>query len=466
MKTRKLTIFGLLLLQVILATSELSGQYLRIMNGPVLGAVGPDYALVWVRGTGVCTMQVEYADNLQMTDSRRTDPVMLSKDSDYCATLRIEGLRAGSPYFYRILVNGKPDKYTGRHPPSTFKTAPEDDFKGVFRVAFGSCARFQYDRHQEIWTILPRFQPDLFFWIGDNIYGDSLDPDIIAEEYRRQRDLPNIVQFLKEVPQLATWDDHDFGINNSDRTNPSKAAMLEQFRLYWPNPSAGTSEAPGVFFHYRYGGVDFFFLDDRYHRDPEDKPDSPEKTHLGAAQLSWLKKQLSESDAVFKLIIAGGPWSTFKESDSWGDFLYERNGIFDFIRDESISGVVLVSGDTHAAELNVIPWSDHGGYDLYDLVSSPLAQLPLRGAAFRRPGNPEESRLRIPFTQSPNFGLIEFDLSGEPTLTFNVIGADGRPVWEPFVLEASDLVNGVSSWETKIDKTSRLLMGLMKSTAP
>ena len=89
-----------------------------------------------------------------------------------------------------------------------------------------------------------------------------------------------------------------------------------------------------MFFHYRYGGVDFFFLDDRYHRDPKDEPDSPEKTHLGTAQLSWLKTQLSESDAAFKVIIAGGPWSTFKASDSWGDFLHERNGIFDFIRDE------------------------------------------------------------------------------------------------------------------------------------
>lgn len=464
MQTRKIIIIGLLA-QAMLAASALSGQYLRMMNGPMLGAVGPDYALVWVRGTAEISMQVEYADNLQMTEARRTVPVVLSKADDYCATLRIEGLQPGTRFFYRVLVEGKPDKYAGLQPPSSFKTAPGEDFKGVFRVAFGSCARFQYDRKQDIWTILPRYRPDLFFWTGDNIYGDSLDPDIIAEEYRRQRDIPNIVEFIKEVPQLAIWDDHDYGLNNSDRTNPSRAGMLEAFRRYWANPSYGTDETPGVFFHYHYGGVDFFFLDDRYHRDPEDKPDSPGKTHLGTKQLAWLKKQLGESEAVFKVLVNGGPWTTFKETDSWGDFLHERDGLFDFIRDEGISGVVLVSGDTHTAELNVIPWSAHGGYDLYDLVSSPLAQVPFQKAIFRTPGNAEESRIRIPFTQSPNFGLIEFDFSGEPKLTFNVVGADGRLIWRPFELHASDLVNGVSTWESRIDPYAQLLMEHLRSRA-
>jgi len=131
---------------VVLASIELNGQYLRIMNGPMLGAVGPDSALVWVRGTADCSVQVEYAEDMKMTEPWLTDPVTLSKDTDYCATLRIEGLQAGTRYFYRVLVNGKPDKYTGLHPPSSLKTAPGDDFKGVFRVAFGSCARFQYGR--------------------------------------------------------------------------------------------------------------------------------------------------------------------------------------------------------------------------------------------------------------------------------------------------------------------------------
>ena len=63
---------------------------------------------------------------------------------------------------------------------------------------------------------------------------------------------------LRRVPQLAVWDDHDFGLNNYDRRHPAKEAALATFRRYWPNPSFGTPEVPGVFFAYRYGGVDFF----------------------------------------------------------------------------------------------------------------------------------------------------------------------------------------------------------------
>ena len=40
----------------------------------------------------------------------------------------------------------------------------------------------------------------------------------------------------------------------------------------------------------------------------------------------------------------------------------------DFIRDNEIAGVVLLSGDSHIGELNVIPWSERGGYDLYDPI--------------------------------------------------------------------------------------------------
>jgi alkaline phosphatase D len=450
-----------LLLVAPLAAAEHYLGYLRLVNGPVLGAVGPDHALVWVRGSYSFTVQIEYADNPAFTDAAQSAPVQLSKAADYCATIRLDGLRPDSRYHYRVLVNGAPERYLGQQQPWSFKTAPAAGFNGSFRVAFGSCARYQYDRVQRIWEVLPRFNPDLFFWIGDNIYGDSLDPDILADEFRRQRDIPNLVELMRELPQLAIWDDHDFGLNDYDRRHPRKAEALAVFTRYWPNPAAGTADTPGVFFHYRYGGVDFFFLDNRYHRDPNDQPDGPDKTHLGAAQLAWLQDGLRNSDAPFKVLIAGGPWSDNKgpTGDGWSAFLHERNRLFDFIRDEAISGVVLVSGDTHVAELNCIPWSDHGGYDLYDLVSSPLAQRPSMGWMGRR----LESRVRVPFAQGPNFGIIDFDLGADPKLSFNVVGEDGRYVWAPFELYAHELVNGVSSWQAKADPAVRRFMRMQES---
>jgi len=136
----------------------------------------------------------------------------------------------------------------------------------------------------------------------------------------------------------------------------STTTIYEVFREYWPNPSFGLSDVKGIFFKYTWGKVDFFFLDGRWYRDPDEDPNTPNKTMLGAAQLEWLEKELDSSSAVFKVLVSGGGWSKAKGEfgDSWAGFLHERNRLFDFIRDRDITGVVLLSGDSHIGELNVI----------------------------------------------------------------------------------------------------------------
>jgi alkaline phosphatase D len=132
--------------------------------------------------------------------------------------------------------------------------------------------------------------------------------------------------------------------------------------------------------------------------------------------------------------------------------MFERNEIFDFIRDEKINGVVLISGDTHVAELNAIPWSKNGGYDFYDLASSPLAQDTVDSWLPRRP----ERRIRQVYFGSVNFGLLTFDMTAaDPVLEYNAINYWGESVWDPFRIRASELTNGVTTWETKMDELSR-----------
>ena len=248
--------------------------------------------------------------------------------------------------------------------------------------------------------------------------------------------------------QLAFWDDHDFGLNDHDRTNPIKKDALQVFKEYWANPAYGLPDAPGVFFKYTYSSVDFFVLDVRYYRDPNLQPDSPAKTMLGKKQLEWLKNGLRGSQAPFKILLSGSGWSKAKGfgGDSWASYLHERNRIFNFIRDNEISGVVLLSGDTHVGELNVIPWSDAGGYDFYDLASSPLGQLSASSWMTRKP----EKRVRPVFYKDANFGFIEFNFDDTPTLTFLLIDSSGRNAWTPFILRAGELRDGIKSWPDKI----------------
>lgn len=99
---------------------------------------------------------------------------------------------------------------------------------------------------------------------------------------------------------------------------------------------------------------------------PRSAPDGAGKSALGAAQKAWLKEQLRASRAPFKVVASGQPWSDEKGpgGESWQAFAHERRELFDFIREQGITGVVLLSGDNHVGELNCLPESARGGYDL------------------------------------------------------------------------------------------------------
>ena len=264
----------------------------------------------------------------------------------------------------------------------------------------------------------------------------------------RQREIASLQPVLRNISHLAIWDDHDFGLNDHHNTNPIKDKALDVFKRVWANPGYGIQAAPGVFFKYQYGNVDFFFVDCRYYRDPNELKDSPQKTMLGKEQFQWLTGELKKSTAIFKLVLSGSGWSKAKGpgGDSWASFLYERDRLFGFIKENQVEGVVLLSGDTHVGELNAIPWSEQGGYDLYDLVSSPLAQPTTDSWLVRKP----EKRIRDVYFKGPNYGLIEFYLEEErPHLKFSLKNPKNEVVMNPFILYADELKNGVGSWQRK-----------------
>ncbi|TYT27284.1 hypothetical protein FZO89_14035 [Luteimonas viscosa] len=421
--------------------------YPRALQGPMLGAPGPNHLTVWVRASGAFEVALEIATDREFRHLVQTASGVASSAEDLCVTLRAEGLQPDTQYWYRLRYDGHEDRF--QFVPHRARTAPAG--AAAFRIAFGSCCRIQYDPDQRIWNTVRALEPDMFLWLGDNIYADSDQSSAITDLYARGRVVPSLEPLLRSVPQLATWDDHDFGYNDSDGLSPYKAESLELFKRFWANPSYGERDNPGVYCKQHYGGVDFFILDGRYHRDPTDRPDDAGKTMLGARQKAWLKRELKASAAPFKVLAIGGGWSSAENEeggDSWAVFMAERNEIFDFIRDEAIGGVVCISGDSHMGELNCIPRSAQGGYDIYDFCSSPLAQLPAAKHTRQAP----EVRVRDVWTRSVNVGLMRFDLTAEtPTLTYTLHDDLGEAVWDPLVLTPDDLVNGARTWDSKSD---------------
>lgn len=426
--------------------------YERILQGPMLGAFSTTSQRIWVRVSHPAPVAVIYGTDpwLEHPTTQVSAPVTASPEFDRIVKIDLTDLQPDQTYYYRVQVADRVDKYVAGLRAWQFRTPPSASKPTRFRIAFGSCLRLQTEPNEGIWHSLRQWEPDLFLWLGDNIYGDSQDAAVLAEEYRRLHDVRPLRPLMRSIPQLAIWDDHDFGLNNHDRTHPTKAAAFTTFQRYWANPSFGEPGRPGVYTKFNYDEVEGFMLDVRMYRDPNKSVGGAGKTLLGQRQLDWLRAGLRASTATFKLLISGSGWNHAKgeQGDAWSAFREERDTLFDFIRDEEISGVVLISGDTHMGELNVIPWSDRGGYDLYELISSPLGQRPSTNMTKRQP----EIRIRSAYGGSSNAGILECDTTGsEPVLRFVLIDESGRRIWAPLTIAASELTNGRQTWPAKVD---------------
>ena len=96
---------------------------------------------------------------------------------------------------------------------------------------------------------------------------------------------------------------------------------------------------------------------------PNTRRESPRSSLLGAAQKAWLKESLTASDARWKAICNDVPLlrfgfdMSFREhgnlndlwwTDSWDGYPVERRELMSFVRDNSLTNVVSLTGDRHA----------------------------------------------------------------------------------------------------------------------
>src|SRR5829696_9059008 len=115
--------------------------------------------------------------------------------------------------------------------------APAQETAPLTRIAFGSCA--DQDRPQPIWDAVLAYRPELFLFAGDNVYGDSRSEDLreLGEAYARTAVVDGYQRLLREVPHLATWDDHDYGANDAGGDFAGKDLAKVAFLDFWRAPA-------------------------------------------------------------------------------------------------------------------------------------------------------------------------------------------------------------------------------------
>jgi alkaline phosphatase D len=320
------------------------------------------------------------------------------------------------------------------------------------RITFGACAR--QDKPQPIWDAVFDVQPQLFLFLGDNIYGDSEDMDVLRAKYQLLGDQPGYQKLKQTCPIVATWDDHDYGANDAGVEYPKKRESQQIFLDFFGIPRDDPRRKREGVYHAQVLGppgqrVQLILLDGRYFRSPlktgfqpgepgdgfrgKYAPNSdPDATMLGTAQWKWLAEQL-RVPAEVRLICSGIQVVPDEHgSEIWGNFPLERRRLLRLIRETRANGVVILSGDRHLAEISRLPanHSDGVGYPLFDVTSS---SLNLPSGNFTKAGTRfcnEINSYRVGLTYfDVNFGSVLIDWSQpDPVLRLQIRDEKGDVV--------------------------------------
>ena len=304
----------------------------------------------------------------------------------------------------------------------------------VETIAFGSCAH--QSRSQDFWDPILRSKPDLFIFDGDNIYSDTYDMNLMRRKYAQLAVQPGFKELKVTCPILSTWDDHDFGLNDSGGEFPEKKEVQKNFLDFWEVPkSSPRRKQEGVYNSAIFGPkgkrVQVIMLDLRYFRSPLKmlamrKPNGgrykanydKDATLMGEKQWKWLEEQLMKPADIrilgssIQVVAQDHNW------EKWMNFPNERARLFNLIKKTHAEGLIVVSGDRHQAELSKMdaPF----GYPLYDITSSGLNMA--RGEAVYEP-----NRYRMGDVYFfNNFGLIKIDWKEDPVITLEALDVKGK----------------------------------------
>lgn len=307
----------------------------------------------------------------------------------------------------------------------------------VTRIAFGSCVH--QDKDQPIWSAVNAENPELFIFLGDNIYGDSRDIDELGAKYEKLAAKPGFQTLREQTEVIATWDDHDYGENDAGAEYPLKEESRQLMLDFWGEPM-GTerrTRKSGLYTSYYYGPegqrVQVILLDLRWNRSrlksvsveeyehdkkpkhmgPYEPTDDTEAELLGELQWQWLEKELRKPADLRLLGSSIQLLPEFTGWESWANFPHERKRLFDLIRKHEVENLMVISGDTHWSELSRV--DDAVKYPLWELTSSGLTEK-------WKEISPNKHR-QGGATHKNNYGLIEIDWNNDdPEVTLSIKG--------------------------------------------
>jgi len=390
-------------------------------QGLAVGDVTSQSALLWLRTEGPRAVQIEWASVAAWelmskmatirSPAARTTVFATSADQDYTLTIPLDGLASATRYRYHVLVGNAQGETMTLAAHGEFTTLPDAANSAPVTFAWsgdlggqGRCRRGAAG--YPIFDVMLAQQLDFFLFLGDTVYGDNLCPSppnepgadfratTLAEyraRHRDQRGAEALRRFLDNVPVYVIWDDHEVRNNFAGPFESQMPAGRQALREYWPIRVA--SDDPQRLYRTVRVGADLevFILDTRQYRSRNADQDGPAKTMLGERQLQWLLSGLTESTAIWKVIVTTVPLSISKGgglavpgNDGWAGgtdgtgFERERQVIVDRILGQRVRNVVFLACDVHYVQANAYDPNGDGAPDFHEFVAGPLSAAPGR----------------------------------------------------------------------------------------
>lgn len=300
------------------------------------------------------------------------------------------------------------------------------DQDSISRIAFGSCNR--QTAPQPLWKSIQADRPEVWIWMGDNIYGDTHNMDTLEAAYALQNKNPDYQALKRTVKLLGIWDDHDYGINDGGKYFAQKDGSQQLLLDFLDVPrDAAVRKQKGAYAAHLLGTGDklvkVILLDARYHRDTlmrVDRVYQPNSTGqiLGEEQWAWLADELKESPAKIHLIVSGIQFLPTEHAyEKWENFPNERNRLLELLSTSKVNTPVLLSGDRHIAEVMKFQ-DDRFPSGIYEITSSGLTHT--WSTISEEPNRYRQGALIAKL----NYGLAEIDWENE-TIAVSIKGESG-----------------------------------------
>ncbi len=447
-------------------------------HGVSSGDATSDKVIIWTRITTdepSANVQWRIAKDSLFTNIVDQGEFVTSPARDYTVKIDVQDLDQDTWYFYEF-----EDEQGRRSKRGRTKTLPTSEVNN-FRAAVVSCASYPHGFFNVYDRLSERNDINAIIHLGDYIYEYGLNeygsnslrvpnPEntiVSLSDYRTrysQYHLDTMLQNLhQQYPFYNVWDDHEFannswrdGAENHDPSrqgdwNTRKSSALQAYLEWVPIREIDPDNKFKIYRSIKIGELaEVFFLDTRIiERDLETDTDGPNKRLIGEVQMDWLQQGLKNSTAKWKVIaqqVMMGPLLIFgiiANPDQWDGYSFERVRLFDFINNNDIDNIVVLTGDIHTFWANDLPF----GKDAY----SPNARGNSAGVEFvtsavTSPGSPIAVSPGVLSALNPSIRDVQLDKRGYILLDINNERTQGDYYFIQTVNKPSTDIKYRTSW--------------------